>query len=123
MLALLALACGCSGGDITLLEGTRSGGADAPVGNNTRLDSDLPVGVDLPAGGDVPTDSVPPAAGTTDSCGDPMHGTRYVLCSGASSAAARTAGGVWMDGAVGSNFEELAGLKYRVMGGTIHAIH
>jgi hypothetical protein len=117
MLALLALAWGCSSRDITRLNGTPSGGADAPVGNGTGLDSDLP------GGGDVPGNSTPPTAGTTASCSDPMHGSRYVLCSGASVEAARTPGEAWMDGAVGSNLDEIKGLKYRVKGSTLYAIH
>jgi hypothetical protein len=107
-LTVLALACGCSGRDITVIGASPSSGRDVPV-DDTRLDSDLPAG-------DVPTDSTPPTAGTTDSCSDPLSGDRYVLCNRASAKSTRSTGGV------GVKSEELKGAKYRFKSWTLYAI-
>src|SRR5690242_11701776 len=119
-LALLALACSCSEKDVTLLTGEDRDAPPVKVGD-TRLDSNPPVGIHPPDDGTPPNDGSPSAT-AQDPCSDPMHGSRYSVCARAA-AQTQPHTGLSVKSDLGSDYEEMKGLKYRVKGWKLHAIH
>jgi hypothetical protein len=118
-LALLALACSCAEKDVTLLSGEGRDGPPVKIGD-TRLDSNPPGGTKPPGEG-TPPNGGPPAT-AEESCSDPMHGSRYSVCARAAEQTQPTVG-LSVKSTLGSDYEEMKGLKYRVKGWNLHAIH